>query len=391
MSQFKRAFTRFLIGIPRSIFPVLSVGSWTLIFRDGDVREVLERDKDFGLRQINYENIARHIGPFILGMDDGPEYQRDAGILRGIVRRDDVDRIKAFTRRTCAELTGNFKGEFNLVWEYTRRVPLLLCGDYFGVSGPNPEDMLRWNRSIFWDVFLDLKGKDEIRSAATQSAREMNAYLLNLLESNKKVMNSGGRLADNLFNRLLALQGTDQPHFDDKAICGNIAGVYMGAIEPISKAVVNALGQIYARPEILAKAKEAAAREDVDTIAGIAWEALRFHPNAPALLRYAERDQVIGGGDRKKRKIKGGKKLLVMTQSAMFDPRSVDHPKKFDPSRSFDKYLYFGFGLHTCYGNYINLIVIPEMIMALLKVAGLHPKGKVVSEGPFQDQWMFGV
>ena len=391
MSQFKRAFTRFLIGIPRSIFPVLNVGQWTLVFRDSDVREILTRDKDFGLREINYDNIARHIGPFILGMDDGPEYQRDAGILRGIIKREDGERIRSYIRKICAEQTSSLQGEFNLVWEYTRRIPLLLCGDYFGVPGPNPKDMLRWNRSIFWDVFLDLKGKEEVRAAATQSAKEMNAYLKDLLATNKKVMHSGGRLADNLFNRLLALQSTEKPHFDDDAICGNIAGVYMGAIEPISKAVVNALGQIYARPQVLAQAKAAAAKDDVETVAGIAWEALRFHPNAPALLRYADKEHYIGGGDRKKRKIKAGKKLLVMTQSAMFDPRVVKSPKKFDSNRTFDRYLYFGFGLHTCYGNYINLIVIPEMILALMKVEGLKPKGKVVSEGPFQDHWKFGV
>lgn len=391
MSQFKRAFTRFLIGIPRAIAPVLSVGSWTLILRDEDVREVLKRDKDFGLRKINYDNIHRHIGPFILGMDDSPEYQRDIGILRGVVRKDDVPRIRTYVRDLCRDLTSQFNGEFNLVWEYTRKVPLLLCGNYFGVEGPNPKDMLRWNRSIFWDIFLDMKGKPEVREAATRSSKEMGIYLRELLANNRKIMNSGGRLPDNLFNRLMALQGTDQPHFDDDALCGNIAGVYMGAIEPISKSVVNALGQIYSRPEVLALAKAAAEKDDVETIANIAWEALRFHPNAPALLRYTYAEQHIGGNGRKRRRIKAGKKVLVMTQSAMFDKRVVKKPKKFIHDRPFDRYLYFGFGLHTCYGNYINFIVIPEMINALLKEKTLRPMGKIVNEGPFQDDWKFGV
>ena len=387
MSQFKRSLTRFLIGIPRSFTPVLNVGKFALVLRDAEVREVLDRNQDFTIEEINYENIHRHIGPFILGLDDGERYQRDIGILRGIIRKDDTDRIRAFSRRVSQELVDQFNGEFNLIWEYTRKVPLLFCGDYFGVPGPNPKDMLRWNRTIFWDIFLDLKGKPEIRAAAEKSAKEMKVYLHELLAGNKAIMNNGGRLADNLFNRLLGLQLGEKPHFNDDEICGNIAGVYMGAIEPISKSMVNVLGQVYSRPAVLAEAKEAAAKDDVKTLANIAWEALRFHPNAPALMRFSEKEQRIGKGKR----IKAGKKVLLMTQSAMFDPRAVNEPKKFISGRPFERYLYFGYGQHTCYGNYINFIVIPEMLNALFKHPTLQPKGKVVWEGPFQDEWQFGV
>ncbi len=387
MSQFKRNLNRFLIGIARFLTPVMHVGPYAVILRDAEVKEAINRNQDFTIEEINYENIFRHIGPFILGLDDGERYQRDIKILRGIVRKDDTERIKNFARQTSTELAQSLKGEFNLIWEFTRKVPLLFTGDYFGVPGPNPEDMLRWCRTIFWDIFLDLKGKEEVRAAATQSAKEMKVYLNELLQGNKATMNNGGRLKDNLFNRLLALQNTDQPHFSDDEICGNIAGVYMGAVEPISKSMVNILGQIFARKDVLAMTREAAAKDDVETLAGIAWEALRFHPNAPALMRFSEKEQRVGNNKR----IKAGKKVLLMTQSAMFDPRVVDQPRKFIPGRSWDHYLYFGFGQHTCYGNYINFIVIPEMLNALFKIETLKPVSKVVWEGPFQDDWKFAV
>lgn len=186
------------------------------------------------------------------------------------------------------------------------------------------------------------------------------------------------------------MQGGEQPAFADEEIPGNLAGVYMGFLEPTSKAVVNILGQFFKRPEVLQQARAAAKEEDTDRMLGLAMEAMRFHPNAPVLLRYNAKDQTIGGKDgRKRRKIPGGKKLYVMTKSAMFDKRSVEDPKRFKGDRPRETYLYFGFGMHTCFGNYVNMVSIPEMLIALLKREDLSPKGKVVNDGPFPDKWMW--
>lgn len=387
MSKFKRTLIRTLMSIPRGIAPVITLGSRVFVFRNGDVREILGRDKEFTLAQVNGESISRHIGPFILGMDDGPQYQRDIGILRGVIRRDDTDRIRKYVRETAASLTAELSGEFDIISQFTRLLPLKLVGDYFGVPGPNPEDMLRWNRSLFWDVFLDLSSDPKVRANATQSAKEMNAYLAQIILEHKNALNSGGRLRDTLLSRLITLQQTDQPSFNDKEIAGNLAGVFLGALEPTNKAVANAMRAIYARPEVLVMAREAARKDDVETMSKIAFEALRFYPNAPALMRYNDTERSIGGDGRKRRSIKADKTIFLMTQSAMFDNRAVANPKTFDINRPREQYLYFGLGLHTCYGNYINFITIPEMLLALFKLDGLTPVNKVVNEGPFPDQW----
>lgn len=391
MSKFKRSLIRTLVSIPRGIAPVISLGSRTFVFRNADVREMLGRDQEFTLAQVNGENISRFVGPFILGMDDGPRYQRDKAILRGIIRKEDPERIRKYVRETAAKLTADLEGEFDVIERFSRLLPLMLVGDYFGVPGPNPEDMLRWNRSLFWDVFLDLSSNAEIRANAVRSAKEMNAYLADLIKGHKKALNAGGRLKDNLLTRLITLQQTDKPSFDDKEIAGNLAGVFLGALEPINKAVANAMRAIICRPKVFEQAREAARNDDVGTMGKLAFEALRFYPNAPVLMRYASEDKTIGGNGRKQRKIKAGKTIFLMTQSAMFDKRAVKNPRQFDPERSHDQYLHFGLGLHTCYGSYINSIAIPEMLLALFKLEGLEPVKKVVNEGPFPDQWIMRV
>lgn len=393
MADFKRSFQRWLMGIPRSFFPVINLGSRTFIFRFEDVVEVLRRDKDFTLREVNYEHIARHIGPFILGMDDGPEYQRDVGVLRGAVEKEDVGRIQSYLRRACTEAAAGLSGEFDLVKAYTRKIPWQLQAEYFGVPGPDMESMWRWNRALFWDIFLDLSGNEEIRANAVQSAQEMNAYLANLIAERKAIRDGGKGLADTFLDRLVAAQAVQGDFMTDKWISGNLSGVYMGGLEPANKAVCNVLGVWWKRPAIWSIAQTAAAADDIQQIAGMAWEAMRFHPNAPLLMRYSAKEQFIGGNGRKKRRIKAGKTIFAMSYAGMFDPRALDAPKEFRDDRALDRYLYFGYGLHQCFGNYINRVSIPEMLMALLKIKDLKPKsgkaGKVVNEGPFPDSWMW--
>ena len=388
MSQFKRSLTRSAFSIARSISPVLRLGKRTFVFRDADIREILKRDRDFTLSEVNGESIGRHIGPFILGMDDGEAYQADKMVLHQIVRRDDGERIRSFVRRQSDELLGELSGEFDMVHAYTRLLPLRLVGDYFGVPGPNAEDMYRWNRTLFWDVFQELGDNPALRKRAVQSAHEMNAYLLEHIGNLKAVMNGGGRLPDNLLTRLIALQQGSHPQLTDGWIASNIAGTFLGALEPTNKSMVNMLGQLYRKPAVLEQARAAALKDDVEAVAGFAWEALRFHPNAPALMRFSRQNRVIGGEGRKKRIIKAGSTLFLMTLSAMFDPRAVEQPKTFDPGRPNSTYLYFGLGLHTCYGNHVNFITLPEMLTAILKRPNLQPKSmKIVPEGPFADKW----
>lgn len=391
MSEFKRTLTRYLLGIPRSIAPVLRLGQQTFVFRDADVREILRRDQDFVLGPVNGENISRHIGPFVLGMDDGPRYQRDIGILRGAVHRQDPERIRGFFRAKATELARQLPGQFDLVQDYARLLPLLFIGDYFGVPGPERETMWRWNRTLFWDVFLDLKNDPGIRQAAEQSAREMNAFLDDLIRDRKAVMNAGGRLPDDFLSRLLAGQSGSGPSFDDAEIRGNVAGVFLGALEPTNKAFVNIVNQLIHRPKVLAQAREAAQRDDVDLLKRIALEALRFHPNAPTLMRKCEQAQTLGGDGRRQRTIRAGQTVFAMTGSAMFDRRKNARPHLFDPNRPPETYLYFGLGLHTCFGNYVNFISLPEMLNALLKLPHIAPAngkaGKIQFEGPFPDSW----
>jgi cytochrome P450 len=75
--------------------------------------------------------------------------------------------------------------------------------------------------------------------------------------------------------------------------------------------------------------------------------------------------------------------VLAATQSAMMDGRKIKNPRKFELDRPAYNYMHFGFGLHTCFGQYINLTQIPGIVKAVLKQPNLRRVADMKVEDPF--------
>lgn len=388
--SFKKSLTLLLYRVARNIAPVFQFKSTAFVFRYEDVVEVISRDEDFTIGPINGENIGRHLGPFMLGMDQSPQLEREQGMMKSIVMREDAERIRVHTRKLAKEILDKAeeKGGLDIVADFTRIIPLRVLGDYFGVHGHSEEEMLSWNRLIFWDIFLNLKDDPELRRKAMQASDGLNAYLLKLIAERSSVLNSGGRLPNDLVSRLVTKQGPEKPWLDDDTIRRNIAGSLLGGEEPISRVCAQSLGELVKRPKAMAAIRAAAAEDDVVAVRGLAFDALRYNPSNPLLMRFSEKAQTVGP---KKRRIKAGSKVYAMTQAAMFDPGVFPKPKAILADRPLKNYLHFGYGLHVCYGNYINWVIIPEMINALLQRKAFQPVGELTKEGPFPDHWVWKV
>lgn len=66
--------------------------------------DVLARDTEFTISQINGPRFEFLGAPFILGLDRGPQYLREEALLRSVVRDGDLETIRGFAAQTAAEL-----------------------------------------------------------------------------------------------------------------------------------------------------------------------------------------------------------------------------------------------------------------------------------------------
>ncbi|GIE85614.1 cytochrome P450 [Actinoplanes regularis] len=380
------------IGRPlRRFAPILSVAGIVVVTRYDDVREVLERDEDFTIAEINSAPMDRINGPFILSMDRSTHYSRERSILQSCVQPQDPARIRSTVRAVTAELLARRpRGRLDVVQDLARPAALRLAGDYFGLPGPDPVTMMRWTRALFREAFLNSGGDRDARRAALHAAAEFHAYADELIARRLAMLSTGTPAPDDFLTRLIRLRDDPRTRLSPEGIRRTLGGVVVGAIEPTSKVTAQAVERLLRHGCALRRARDAALDGDTDLVRRYALEAQRFNPLTAAVVRHTARDTVLAAGTPRQRRIPAGRKVYAALLPAMFDPAAFPDPGSLRGDRPASRYLSDGHGLHRCFGRYVNDVQVTELIAALLRLDGLRPApgrpGRIRYDGPFPDR-----
>jgi cytochrome P450/glutathione S-transferase len=405
-------FNRFLDGIkreltshPAAIFaklpshPVLKIGLLKVaaVNRNDLLQELLNRDEDFTIEEINGLKMANQQGAFFLGMDRmNPQMDRERNYVRKATHKGDLERIRAFVRGHAEEVTGTALpfGKLDVAQSLTDPVLVRVLDDYFGVSAPTESDMKGWLRALFYDLFLNFTNNAKKHQLAVDAATARRAWIMELIEERTPRIKAGEELGDNILNRLIKL--SLEPGYewvDEDVIRRQIGGLLTGIQATTSKAVVLVLDELLGRKDVLPGAIAAAQARDMDAMLGYCQEALRFNPVQPGVLRYAEKQQTLKGNGSKEYTIPARTKVFALTSSVMFDPAAFPDPKQFKADRD-GRYMNWGFGFHECYGKYINMVTIPEFTAAVLRLPNVRRasnaagKGSGLHDGPFPNNFL---
>lgn len=380
-----------LFAVLRDVKPILIFKNTALVTRFEDVQEVLSRDDVF---QVTYQEKMKIVGGgtnFFLGMQNSPEYERDQSHMRTVIRRQDIPaQVAPFVAGMAEKLVAASGGRIDVVRQLGRIVPTRWVAAYFGCPWPSDEDLADWSTVIFQYLFTDLNNDPAVATAARDASAKARSWLDESIAKRKAqavAQQAGASQPDDVLARSLALQKAGVPGMDDVGIRSNLLGLFVGAIPTTSKCCSQALDELLKRPEELAKAQDAARTDNDSLMAQYVFEALRFNPNNPGLFRIAAQDYMVAKGTMRSTVIPKGASVIAATQSAMFDERIVDAASEFRIGRPDYTYMHFGYGLHTCFGRYINLVQIPAILKPLLKRNGLRrapgDAGQIRYAGPF--------
>jgi cytochrome P450 len=372
--------------------PVLCLGSRVFVARHADVRSVLEQSERFGVTEIYDERMKRATGAFLLGWENTPAYQREVSLIRAAVPAGDLARVRALAAQRAEQLLGaaGEAGQIDVVSQYARLIPLWLVEQYFGVPAPEQTAMLRWLRSIFWDLFLNLGEDAQVTRNAVRDGELLRGHLDGVIAEHQRLRREG-RAPDDFVTRLLELRERSYTELDDEALRRNIGGVIVGAVETQAKGIVLALQELLRRPDHLAAARRAAIAGDDDLLGRYVFEALRFNPHNPLIVRRCHQATVLGAGTEHPVTVPSGATVYALTLSAMFDEEVVDDAEHFRVDRPRHHYLHFGHGQHECFGKMLNHVVLPEAIKHLLRLPQLRISAetpRVEQEGPFPDRFL---
>lgn len=373
--------------------PILVTPTATLVTRLEDCVEVLNQPKVFTVKLYDPK-----MSDYLMSHDDDAFHTREKSIMQGFLNRNDLSDVRVMVANIAKRLIDDAGGRLEAIHGYTRRVPATLVQDYFGLTGAALDDLIDWSywnqADTFYNQPFDDHTPEERQRIVAEHARTSTAlgtYIVELMARRllavkaeqargllfglwyglKKLLDrlSGRRrapLSDDIVTRMLRSHWADAVDFDLKRIGVNAGGLLIGAIETTSQAVAQSVQFLLDHPDLLAQARTVAAKDDPTEFDAIVFEVLRFVPISPYLFRQASQAAVIARGTERETVIPAGAYVLILTQSAMFDPRAFDHPDTFDPGRNWYHQFHFGYGAHECLGRYIGAVMIPEMVRQLV-------------------------
>jgi cytochrome P450 len=375
-----------MFSLLRRTNPIVATKQVALVTLAEDVRKVLDDPAGFS-NEMYKRKMDTLLGPFILGMDaTSDEYQRDVGILRSVVRPDDLPRLHDMFAQRADALLAQAQGSIDVVGNYADVLVHEVHGTYFGTPGPDRVTQLGWGRALFEEIFINVRNDVEMRAAADAAAAAAAADLDERIAQRRRQREAGEQTPDDVLGRLL-----DVPDgFDDAGIRNNLLGLSIGWLPTATKALALAMDELLSRPEELAGAQAAASDGGEALVARYVWEALRFRPHNSGLLRVANSDQAVAAGTQREETIPAGAVVYAATESAMSDASAVEDPDSFRVDRPDETYLHFGFGPHTCFGEAINRVQLPAMAAALLRRSGLKRLDDMSWDGLFPSRLLVG-
>jgi cytochrome P450/glutathione S-transferase len=380
-------------------FPVLKIPFVKVmtVNKNDLLTELLSRDEDFTVEEINARKMSNQKGAFFLGMDRmNPQFDRERNFVRLATKKDDLELIRNFVRTSADQITKEAQayGRLDVANDLCFPVLVRLIDFYFGVPAPSEAKMRAWLRALFYDLFLNFTNNEAKHQKAVEASLARKEWILEIIEDRKQDLKDGKTIDDNILDRLILLQ--QQPGnawFDDDALQRNIGGLLTGILETTNKATILVLDELFNRPSVLKGAIETAQSRDMKKMYGYVSEALRFNPAQPGVIRYSETKQTIKGKGNKVYNIPAKTMIFALTAAAMFDPAAFPNPKTFNPERD-SVYMNYGFGLHECYGKYINAVTISEFTAAVLRLKnvrrekGRTGQGAGLKAGPFPNNFV---
>jgi len=388
--------TRKLFAFLRKHEPILVLPKVAIVSKYMDVLQVFKSDEFFSTVEIYGPKIALTTGNFIVGMANTPEYRRDLALMEKAARREDLGAIREFSSQCAAELVAAAapEGRIDAVGGLSRLASLRLLEHYFGVPAADEAQMMGWMRSIFREIFANLGNDPLMTQTAVRDSQALLAHLDSVIAARQADLAAGRPVPDDFLCRLLKMQQESSTPpaepIPTELIRRLVGGTIVGTVDTNSKAIIQAIDQLLDRPAELQAAQEAARNDNDDLLIRYLFEALRFNPQNPLLLRFCERPLTLAQGTSREKTIPQGSLVIVGTESAMFDEDQFPAPDTFRTDRPLGDYIHFGHALHICFGRHISQVHIPAVAKQLLRQRNLRraagADGKLQYDGAFPDR-----
>jgi cytochrome P450 len=218
-------------------------------------------------------------------------------------------------------------GAFDLMPAFAEPLPVTIIAEMLGIPVADRKEFKRWS-----DAIVSFGGGTRGEGDGRSAMEELTAYLRHQLDLRRS------RPTDDLIGALMVAEEAGDRLSPEEALATCVLLLIAGnetTTNLIGNAVV-ALDEHELLPAVAA---------DPGLIPGAVEETLRHQPPVLSIVRNTVREVTLGGAT-----IPAGAFVFVVLAAANRDPAVFPEPERFDITRSPNRNIAFGHGIHFCLG-----------------------------------------
>ncbi len=299
---------------------------------------------------------------------DAPDHTR----LRSLVHKAFTPRLVESMRERVDEVTAGLldmargRSQMDLIRDYALPLPTTIIAEMLGVPAGERHQFHRWSSAI---VSMNFSKWSTLK--ALPNVRSFLAYIRKLVRLRRE------HPMEDLLSALVGAEESGQQLSEDELV----AMVFLLLVAG-HETTVNLIGN-GALALLLHSDQMALLREDPSLIKSAIEELLRYEsPLETATERYAREDLVIAGHT-----VPRGALVFAVLASANRDEHQFDRPDTLDITRTDNRHLSFGQGVHYCLGAPLARLEGQIAINALVRQ---FPKLKL-AVSPERLRWRRGI
>lgn len=314
-------------------------GTW-IVTRYDDVMAMLKderlgREIDRVLPDRNPQGLAPDAAAIVhewMVLRDPPHHT----LLRGLVHRAFTPQvIEQWTPRmgeiaTDLVVAARERGRFDLLAEVAQPFPVVVVAELLGVPSEDAPLFTPWTQALA--AVIEFEQTPAVRARGTAAMRDLRDYLLDVVAARRRAPE------DDLISALLQ-QNADDPLSDDVLI-GACTQLLFGGNDPVAHLAGNGLLALLRQPDQLAWLRDQPA-----TPVTAVDELMRYDSSVQMTFRYALTDFVWAD-----KQIRTGDLVALIFGAANRDAAAFDAPDRLDLTRSPNRHLSLGQGIHYCMG-----------------------------------------
>ncbi|MGD9600634.1 MAG: cytochrome P450 [Gammaproteobacteria bacterium] len=354
-----RIFERLRREHPLAIAEVPGYDPHWIVTKYADLREVTRQDAIFhsGVRsktlisQMGEALVKEYTGGQSnifrsLVQLDPPEHGQYRAVLAPSFMPDRIAQLKDAVRATARSFVERMHAlgpECDFATDIAFRYPLKIVLDLVGVPPEDHERMLRLTHWLFTYADPDLKRPGSNLSNPQEITRTWNIVFNEFKEYYAPIIEDRRRAPRGDIASLIANGKVFGHEMEERAMISYFAIVSTAGHDTTSATTATGMWVLAEQPDLLARLQA-----DPGLIPGFVEESIRWTSPVKQFVRSATQDYVLRG-----RQIRAGDLVYLSYASANRDEEVFPEPFVFNPARTPNRHIGFGYGAHICLGQHL--------------------------------------